>query len=879
MYLVYLDSPDAVDRAQVGGKGQNLRALVRAGFRVPDGFVVTTRAFTESLRGRLGGRLSRDEVRERIVQMELPEGVQRALETGYAGLLGRGWSEFAVRSSAVDEDQLDQSWAGQQDSYVHVRGFEAMVLHVKRVWASIFGESSLSYHSRDGFAASEPAMAVVVQGMVRADVAGVTFTVNPVNGRRDEMVHTSSYGLGETVVSGGDADTFVVDKGTGALRARTIGAKRQMVVAGVANGTALAEVPETRATLASLSDDQVRELTEIGRGVEATFGGPQDVEWAWEGGRLFVLQARPITAGKDLGKKSAPEGGAVWTNANVGEALPGVGTPFTWSIIGSFSRMGFERALGALGLDVPTAPMVRNVYGRVYLNQTALLEALSSIPFFSPERVLQAAGGTPFREEGYTRRSSWPFLLRLPVKAPQLVLSQYLVPVQAGVWGRRVRRRLARVEAALARRPSKREVADLLDRFTAEVFTPTGTLMLGAASNALSSYVLVSLAVALFGGRDLAGVEMRLFSGLSNLKSAQPGLVLLRLARIVKNQPELHRLFRGPSTSDEVVHRVRSEAAFKEFRREFERFLSDHGHRAPLEAEIATPRWGDRPDTVVDLLRSYLQTGEPPDPTSFVKARVRERGKAEADVKARVGAAGRLLLAVLLPRAQEASRLREELRDLVVKTLSLYRKLALEAGRHLVDEGVAGCPDDAFFLGYEEVLAYLRGQLDVDLAYRIALRRGQFEIFTRMPDPPSTFYQAGADLVTEHLEVADSSSRRLEGIAGSPGRVTGRARVLGSMTDMGRLGYGDVLVTRQTDVGWTPLFLVAGAVVTEMGGPLSHSCVVAREYGKPAVVSVKQATTRIEEGAIVTVDGNTGEVLLHDPAPPAGNPSRTPLST
>ena len=308
---------------------------------------------------------------------------------------------------------------------------------------------------------------------------------------------------------------------------------------------------------------------------------------------------------------------------------------------------------------------------------------------------------------------------------------------------------------------------------------------------------------------------------------------------------------------------MRTDAAFKEFRRELDGFLAAHGYRAPLEAEIATPRWGDRPDTVVDLLRSYLQVGEPPDPGSLVKARVRERLKAEAEVRARVGTLGRLLLAVLLPRARDAARLREELRDLVVKTLSIYRKLGLEAGRHLVADGVAGIPDDAFFLGADELFGYLAGRQDADLAYRIALRRGQFEIFTRMPDPPPTFYQAGAELVTEPLSGDEQATGRLSGIAGSPGRVTGRARVLASISDLSRLGYGDVLVTRQTDVGWTPLFLVAGAVVTEMGGPLSHSCVVAREYGKPAVVSLKQATTRIVDGAVITVDGNAGQVILH----------------
>lgn len=876
-YIIPLNAAMTPGRDLIGGKAQNLMALLCGGFEVPGGFVVTTRAFSESLRGRLAGRDTPAEMRRRIVETDMGPQLLQELEAAYASLLATGASGLVVRSSAIDEDSLDQSWAGQQDSYIHVRGFDSLLLHIKKCWASIFGDSALSYHARDGFAVSDPAMAVVVQRMVYADAAGVTFTMNPVSGRQDEMVHTFSYGLGEMVVSGGDADVFVVDRATGELRDQRIVTKDRMLVAGDRDGMVEAPVPETKAAAASLDAQQIATLTQLAVGIEAEFGEPQDIEWAIESERIFCLQSRPITAGRGVntrgsaGSRSSEEQadstdpGVVWTNANVGEALPGVGTPFTWSIIGSFARQGFDHALGALGLVRPSAPMIRNVYGRVYLNQTALLGSLSQVPFFDGRRVVELGGGKSFSGVEEERQSSWPFLARLPLTVPVQLFSQISVPLAASWTKRKMDRRMEEMRQAVSKRPQKREVAQLFERFTAEVFTPTGTLMLSAASNALGSYVAVSLILDLFLKDPPEGIETRLFSGLSRMKSAQPGFFLLRLARIVKNQPELYRLFRSEESSEAVVETIRSAPDFKDFWREFGLFLEQHGYRAPLEAEIATPRWGDEPSSVVDLLRSYLRAGEPEDPAAFMRARVRERRRAEQELKSRLSGLGRMLLRAALPRAQNATRVREDLRDLVVKTIAFYRTLGMEAGRHLCDDGVSARPEDVFFLSYEEVLDYLNGRLDVDLSYRIALRKGQYAIFKQMREPPSMFLQRGSDVITEErVESSGEADGVLRGLAGSPGRVTGRARVLSEMAQMERLGYGDVLVTRQTDVGWTPLFLVAGAVVTEMGGPLSHACVVAREYGKPAVVSVGGATERIPDGAIVTVDGNVGEVVIYD---------------
>ena len=863
MYIVFLDDPTPAPRALVGGKGESLMALVRAGFEVPDGFVVTTEAFREALRGRLAGARSAEDVRRRIVEMPLPEELSSAVERGYTELLQRGSRSLAVRSSSEDEDNVLQSWAGQQDSYIHVRGFLALQKHIKLCWASIFGDSALTYQAREGFLASDPAMAVVVQTMIDADIAGVSFSLNPINGRHDQVVHTSCYGLGETVVDGGAVDTFVVEKASARVIERRIGDKGTMRVPGQDSGTVTEEVPDGLAHRASLDEAQLTELTRLAARVERAFGRPQDLEWAYEGGRLYVLQARPVTAGKGVQRASDDDGaGAVWTNANVGEALPGVGTPFTWSIIGRFAGMGFEHAFGALGLDLPRGTLVRSFFGRVYLNQTALLEALSQIPFFDPERLLQLAGGTGQQEVRYERRSSLPFLARLPLTVPRIAFNQLRVPMMAPLSNRKTRFRMRRISAELQTLPERARLAALTESFTEEVFNPTGTLMLAAASNALSSYIGTSFLLDIMSGGDLAGVEKRLFSGLSRLKSAQPGLMLLRLARVVRNQRDLRRLFQSDLDADAVVACVREEPRFKEFRREFEGFLEAHGYRAPREAEIATPRWEDRPGAVVDMLRAYLQVGEPPDPIEFIRERVRERRRAERDAKKRLGSVGRLVLGVVLPWARDASRLREELRDVVVHTISVYRQLGLAAGRHLQEDGLVAQAEDAFMLTYDEVLAYLRGEIEADLSYRIALRKGQFELFERMPSPPPAFREVGGEIIMgEQEELPEGDA--LSGVGGSPGRVTGRARVMRGVEEMGRLDYGDVLVTTQTDVGWTPLFLVAGAVVTEMGGPLSHSCVVAREYGKPAVVNVPGATRLIEDGRVVTVDGDRGEVILH----------------
>jgi pyruvate,water dikinase len=218
--------------------------------------------------------------------------------------------------------------------------------------------------------------------------------------------------------------------------------------------------------------------------------------------------------------------------------------------------------------------------------------------------------------------------------------------------------------------------------------------------------------------------------------------------------------------------------------------------------------------------------------------------------------------------------LREELRACVTDSLAMYRRFFLEAGKRLLAERALSTAEDVFFLTRAEVVDYLeRGKPSPDLALRAAMRRAEYVVFSESADPPDTFALHAAEAIPDQTVDLPPDARLLTGLPASPGRITGRARVIRDLSGDARVHPGEILVAPFTDVGWTPLFLVAAGLVTELGGPLSHSAVVAREYGIPAVVSVKQATTIIRTGDLITVDGQAGKVFFKRGRDPAADAS------
>lgn len=847
----------------VGGKAEGLRALMRAGCRVPSGFCLTTEAFEHVVPPQARRAETLEQFRSQICETDLPDVLEAEVREWLEHLDADRW---AVRSSAMGEDGDVRSFAGQQRTELDVSGLQGVLDAIRRVWAGLFEIESLLYRERLRVDAVPRSTGVIVQEMVEARVGGVLFTRNPME--LDEATLLIAAGDSpRTVVEGRGGASYYVDRQSRRIERFVPDRPGDDGGGDVREGSL-----ESGDVPGPLSAREIRELIEVAERVESHASAPRDLEWVYGPEGLQMLQSRPIT-GQQGDEAEEP---TVWTNANVGEALPGVGTPMTWSIIGAFSRRGFERAFGTLGLSVPEdAELVGSFRGRVYLNLTEFVSIASAVPILEPEVLYDMAGGGGLEEvrETAERRSPIDFLMRLPVTLPRIALSQLSMPLVAPLWSAWFD---ARVEAFFERdlsRQSRSVLLGELDRIE-RLFDRNGRVTLTCSSNFLMSYVAMKHWLEWFGSRDARARE-RDFVRALDVPSAEPGLELLELGRRARESEVIREVFES-RPADEVVETLEARRDHPEvgrFLEAFETFRDEHGHRAPREAELATPRWREDDEFVVEVVGSYLDADSLPSPESYREEWRAAREALDTRIDASFGAIAGGIFRGLLEWARRTAVMRETMRTRVVESLDLYRAFALECGERLVDEGILSDAEEVFSLRYDEVRHWLEGELESEqLSLRVLVRQALVEALRELPDPPNAFVERGGRLVDVDTEREEPGEERaldddvayvLEGLSGNRGRVTGRARVIDDPESGETVRSGEILVAPYTDVGWTPLFMTASAIVMGLGGPLSHACIVAREFGLPTVVNARGATEHIETGDRVTVDGNRGVVYVH----------------
>jgi rifampicin phosphotransferase len=865
-----------------GGKAGNLAALARAGFPVPAAYAMSAEASgeffaralperdrPEALLGAVGSpdpqRL--ESIAERVRAASLPEKLRDELRRVLADLMGDGSLGVAVRSSSTLEDQDGASGAGLHATHLNVRTEEALADAVRDCWASMFTPQAMGYVRQMG-GVPQALMGIVVQRMVPADVAGVLFTVNPLTGDDGEVVINANYGLGCTVVDGRvSPDTLRLDKVTGQERDRVLGSKTLRTVVDEEGGVRDEEVPEADREVSCLHDVVVEELMRIGRRVEEHFGDARDVEWALAGDRMYVLQARPVTslwkgAGRRRSRKrrgpAHDRSTIVWSNVNVGEALPGVATPLTWSVASGFSELGFRRAFGALGCTVPRdAELVGNFRGRIYLNLTEFMGIMSQVPGLRPRMLLSLGGGgeEDRLEQAVERRSPLGFLMRLPGTVARFARENYRIAERAEVFERAFESEYRHLQALDLRVLSPASLGKTLSDVE-RLLDEAGAVMLTCYGNLLSSVVLLRSVLKMV-ARDRADALQRdLLTGLADVESAAPGLSLWHIAEMARSDaPAREVLLSRPASQLDL-------AALPEgpTRRALERFLQAFGYRGAREAEIAEPRWAEDATLLLATLQIHLRREGGSDTPIVIERRQRAvRAAAEAELQRRMPAPAWAAVRHLLALVQRFTRLRERLRGHVVKVLGLFRRVALDGSRRLEQREPGVSADAAFFLTLEELHAVLRGELR-SVSPIVKHRRTQYLRDRGLPDPPDTFVGVPPPLPQPPPDV-----QHLSGLGASSGYATGRARVVVSPADMDRFEAGEILVAPSADVGWAPVFLVAAAVVTDLGGPLSHAAIVLREYGVPAVVNVKVGTRVVRTGDLLRVDGDSGQVHILGP--------------
>ncbi|MBA2849025.1 hypothetical protein G4V39_10685 [Thermosulfuriphilus ammonigenes] len=814
--LVSLSSKEALSASKVGYKAARLARLACEGFPVPAGYVLTSRALREFFR--FNGLNSQVEnLSQSILKGCFPEHLTKRLQEALTTL---GADVLAIRSSAVAEDTQQASMAGQLETFLQIAPDKAAEA-IKACWASLFSRGARLYLAQKGLE-SASTMGVILQRQVFPLYSGVIFSLRPDSGVADELVCEWVSGLGDSLVSGRRSPQRIY-----LLRS---------------NPRLPPELPSTLA-------QGLKQLIPLVFKAEEIFNDFLDIEWCLDQEGIFILQARPITT---LTRKY------LWSNVNIGENYPGTLTPFTWSIIEPFRYGYFHALFKELGLrdkDLELLnPVIKNLVGihqgKVYYNLTSWYQMFGALPL----------------GQNLAHFFNHYIGLHLPIKAkgPRLETPGFRF------WGRllcclfSLERKVAAFEREFYRihqlcRPQTIQGLDLegledllfkLRHFLEKRWS--GAAMADAAAMIFPALLGKFLKAQM--GLEPEEALLPLLRGLG-LKSVQGLKMIYLLARRIEDHPLRDLLLKG--RYQELERSLDSEA-----RELLERFMFEFGGRCYHELMITAPTFEERRDLFWDLVRAALLSSW--DPEKRERQERRQRQAFTQKVLKALPWRHRPLFYCLLTLAQQGISLRERARLCQSLIYGDIRQVVLRLGQKLTELGFLGEPGEIFFLEATEIHQLIRGKFlfPETLSQLVQLRQQAFKA-SESQKPPSTFLLPLASFWQASSSEVRPDGVVLEGLGVSQGRAQGRAKVI---RDPARetLSPGEILVAPSTDPGWTSLFLMAGALVLERGGLLSHGAIVAREFGIPAVTEVKGACSLIQSGQTILVDGDQGRVFLLD---------------
>jgi pyruvate,water dikinase len=818
-----------------------------------------------------------------LTELQFPETVIRQLTAELAiGELASGQS-FAVRSSAIGEDGAATSFAGQMSSFLFRQGVDDILNAIKHCWASAFSERILAYRQQHQLFDQIGQVGVLVQVMVDGDVSGVMFTANPIAGYRDEYVISASYGLCEGVVSGQcDVDEFHVQYPTGEIR-RECRVKTQKVVADPSSpeGVRLAAVENRFRNRPALTEEQIQELFRLGLTVAAEEKRPQDIEWTFAGGRLYLLQARPVTT---LAASADPRDPLiVWDNSNIQESYCGVTLPLTFSFALRAYRDVYTtlcRVLRVPGQRMKALrPVVENmlglVQGRVYYNINNWYRLLGILPGFNKnkadmEKMMGLEDPVDFIED--TQKTFVQKLMALPRML--LTLTVLLAKFQ------RMDRLVERFDEqfhAVYRGTDRHHlhhwsVPQLLNRFQAIY----DQLTRGWDTPLVNDFYVMMMSgrvrryLADLGYDEPDQMINNLLSGEKDLASVEPTKRILALADQVRADRELSQAF--DDYTDQRLHQV-LRTSFPDFYAAVAQFLEDFGDRSMGELKLESITMRQDPGFLYAMIRNFLAQ----DGWTYRDFEQREqeiRAQAEDDIERRHRDLGKhwrwWRFMKTVDKLRKAIRFREHMRFARTRCFGLVRDIFLEIGQQLAQADMLDEQRDIFYLSLAEIEAMTNGtSVQTDLKTLIAGRKKEYAGYESL-DTAHHFSTRGLVYVHNSFEYdgarqieIDPLAKVLQGTGCQSGIVEGAVRKVASPQDNLDL-RGQILCAMRTDPGWTPLFPSAKGILVERGSTLSHSAVVARELGIPAVVGIPGLTKILADGDRVRMNGQTGQVEIQE---------------
>lgn len=852
--------------AEVGGKAQSLLKGSKAGLPVPPGFIVPVQFFStwsdelkasaewkafEAAATSDALRRACDDLKARAMQLALSDEQRGAVDDALKDFSST--SLFAVRSSSPEEDLEGSSFAGGYETILGVTN-ATMASAINKAFASCLDVRVVVYKREHGFSTHDPKIALVIMQQIASEISGVGFSLNPVTNDYDEAVFNANWGLGETVVGGlVTPDEFIVDKNSRAVKRREIGFKEFSIWLTPEGGTH--ERKAYRINESTLSADQLGHLTVLILKVEELYGRPIDIEWAFAEGKLYLLQARPITTWVPLPPDMVtPPGQKRRLYIDMTICVQGIYKPLSVMGTSFFKRLVANASTIVLGNDYTVDidhSIVRIDGGRIYANLSNIMVLAGKEKFvslFNNMDPLAAATVDQVDAEEYMGNHSVKHVpLHLVWNIPELathLLGAELMPDHA--------HRKAQQDILAFRKEAheicseKLSVKQLVDKLSECAINLAFKQIVPLVIASRLSLQKIKSDVAAKDESDLKKLEL----ALPHNVTTEMGLALYAVSQYLPeglSQAELEKRFAENSLP-------------LEFYKSWENFLDKYGHRGPVEIDIASPRYRDNPQFLIDLLFSLRNTPVDESPQAKFDRNQIERHRAFEKLSEEQHSKGWLYAKELqwLYRVVETlAGYRETPKFQIVVVIDMVRRRILKEAALLVQAQRLDRIEQVFDLTLEELDEAIADPT-IDLIAKANANRIFPDQLRRLHQLPAVIDSRGKILRPPHGPVREGY---VVGTPISAGVVQGPVKSLHS-PDEKPFEKGDVLVARATDPGWTPLFVNAAAVVLEVGGVLQHGALVAREYGLPCVAGIVGATDLWADGTLIEVDGSAGTIRV-----------------
>ncbi|MBI9013092.1 MAG: phosphoenolpyruvate synthase [Clostridiales bacterium] len=862
-----------VNLSEVGGKAANLVRLANVDdINLPEGFCITTTSYTEifqnnevldELLAELAqvkineferiSKLSSD-IREIIVNTHIQENIVDEIKCHYKRIGEE--KAYAVRSSATAEDLPTASFAGQHDTYLNIIGLSSILEHISKCWASLFTDRAVTYRIRNGFDHKEVKLAVIIQEMISSEASGVMFTADPISSDRKIVSIDAVFGLGEMLVSGhADSDHYKVCDGR--ITEKKIASKSTGICVKANGGTKEFVIDENSKNKQILSDIQILKLERLGRAIESYFSYPQDIEWCIIDEQIYIVQSRPVTTLYPL---------------------PDVSDSQKRIYVSSGHLQMMTDPIKPLGMffykSVISNPPSKEIGGRLYLDMT---NDLSTVVRRKITKYLLSEIGDTLLTNSIVKLTNNKKLMRNLPKGKDKVFdvnnSSSPIPIMINAYKAykennpdivkeiidEEEKDIEKMRVALSKL-SGDEVFEYIskdhDNRRIKLMSPRNAGVMTAVMLSARSF---DKKIKKWLGETNAADSI--IMSIPNSVTTETGFSLLDVADVIRDYPEIIDYLNNPNetTFFEDIEKIKGGIPVCDAFREY---LSKYGMRCSGDIDITVPRWIENPIELVPSIINNIKNFEPK--ASKFKY---EQGKIQSESRLQELIDQVEKLPNGKKKAKKLRRMASLIRNYIgyreypkfsyMKRYYFYKEAMLKEAAKLVQNGYIDELEDIYYLYFDELRAMVNGQkIDSNI---ILKRKKDYEMFLKLT-PPRVMTSDGEIIIGEY-ETGSIPDNALPGLPVSAGVVEGRARIVKSLKDS-FLSEGDILVTEFTDPSWTPAFVSIKGLITEVGGLSTHGAIIAREYGLPAVVSVRDATKLIKEGQLIRLNGTEGYIEI-----------------